>query len=224
MARREVYDGDGIAWLREAAIGPEHAIVTSFPDLSEMQPLSLEAWRELFIEVTAMACRKVAAASVVVMYQTDIKVDGRTIDKGYLAMAGAERAGAHCLWHKIVCRTAPGNTTFGRPAYGHWLAFSRELRLPVDASVGPDVLPALGAMTWARAMPMTAAVATCRFLRRRTACTVVVDPFCGLGTILAVANEHGLDAIGVELSSKRARKARRLTTADGIVDPGDVRP
>jgi tRNA G10 N-methylase Trm11 len=52
----------------------------------------------------------------------------------------------------------------------------------------------------------------------------VVDPFCGLGTILAVANEHGLDAIGVELSSKRARKARRLTTADGVVDRGDVVP
>ena len=224
MASREVYVGDGIAWLRDAVLGPEHAIVTSIPDVSEMPALSLEAWRELATEITAMACGKVAATSVVVMYLTDIKVGGRTIDKGYLAMTGAERAGAHCLWHKIVCRTAPGNATFGRPGYGHWLAFSRELRLPADASVAPDVVPSLGAMTWARAMPMTAAVGTCRFLRRHTACTVVVDPFCGLGTILAVANEHGLDAIGVELSSKRARKARRLTTADGVVDRGDVRP
>jgi tRNA G10 N-methylase Trm11 len=53
---------------------------------------------------------------------------------------------------------------------------------------------------------------------------VVVDPFCGHGTILAVANEHGLDAVGVELSAKRARKARRLTTRDGAADPGNVRP
>jgi tRNA G10 N-methylase Trm11 len=39
----------------------------------------------------------------------------------------------------------------------------------------------------------------------------VVDPFCGVGTVLAVANETGLDAIGVELNRKRARKARTLT-------------
>jgi hypothetical protein len=220
---REVYEGDGIAWLREAMLGPEHAIVTSIPDVSEMQPIALEAWRQLAIDVTALACSKIAASSVVVMYQTDIKVDGRTIDKGYLVSTGAERAGAHCLWHKIVCRAAPGHRTFGRPAYGHFIAFSRELRVPNEAST-PDVLPELGAMTWARAMPMSAAVATIEFLRRHTACRVVVDPFCGLGTILAVANEHGMDAIGVELSNKRARKARRLTTSNGRVDRGDARP
>lgn len=223
MATRTVHEGDGIDWLRNARLGPEHAIVTSVPDLSEMQPLSLAAWRELAIEITALACRKVTSESVVVMYQTDIKVEGRTISKSYLAHRGAEEAGAHCLWHKIVCRTPPGNITFGRPAYGHWLAFSRGLQLPDEASTS-DVLPDLGVMTWARAMPMAAAVATCRFLKQHTNCHVVVDPFCGHGTILAVANEHGLDAVGVELSPKRARKARRLTTLDGTADPGNVRP
>jgi hypothetical protein len=220
MATREVIEGDGIAWLRAAVLGPEHAIVMSIPDVSEMASLSLPAWCELAIEVAALACSKVAASSVVVMYQTDIKVDGRLVDKAHLVSTGASRAGAHCLWHKIVCRVAPGHTTYGRPAYGHWLAFSREMRMPLRGST-PDVLPELGAMTWARAMPMSAAVATIEFLRRHTACRVVVDPFCGLGTILAVANEHGLDAIGIELSSKRARKARRLTTTQGRVDRGD---
>jgi tRNA G10 N-methylase Trm11 len=38
----------------------------------------------------------------------------------------------------------------------------------------------------------------------------VVDPFCGLGSALAVANALGMDAIGVELSRKRAEKAREL--------------
>ncbi|MEM6993589.1 MAG: SAM-dependent methyltransferase [Myxococcota bacterium] len=223
MPTREIHHGDGIAWLRDVELGPRHAIVTSVPDVSEMQPIELQAWRELAIEITRLACTKVGAQSLVVLYQTDIKIEGRTVDKGYLAHHGAEQAGAHCLWHKIVCRTQPGNTTYGRPAFGHWLAFSRELRLPATAST-PDVLPELGVMTWARAMPMSAAVATCEFLCRHTACEVVVDPFCGLGTILAVANENGLDAVGVELSAKRARKARRLTTRDGVADPGDVRP
>lgn len=223
MPNREVIVGDGVQWLHDTTFGPEHAIISSVPDLSEMQPMPLEQWRTLASDVTETACAKVAPRSVVVMYQTDIKVDGRTIDKGYLAHRGAERAGSHCLWHKIVCRTAPGNTTYGRPAFGHWLGFSRELQLPAVAS-SPDVLPELGVMTWARAMPMSAAVATCRFLVEHTQCRVVVDPFCGYGTILAVANEFGLDAIGVELSAKRARKARRLTTRDGLADSGDDKP
>ncbi len=46
-------------------------------------------------------------------------------------------------------------------------------------------------------------------VRRRT----VVDPFCGHGTVLAVANALGLDAVGVELSRKRAQKARSLRVA-----------
>jgi hypothetical protein len=39
---------------------------------------------------------------------------------------------------------------------------------------------------------------------------VVVDPFCGVGTVLAVANAHGLDALGVEKHRKRAEQARAL--------------
>jgi len=39
---------------------------------------------------------------------------------------------------------------------------------------------------------------------------VVVDPFCGVGTVLAIANAQGLDAIGVELTRRRAAKARKL--------------
>ena len=224
MPGREIIVGDGIAWLRQSdPLPPDHAIVTSVPDVSEMPPLELEQWRDLASEIVELACAKVDPQSVVVLYQTDIKVDGRHIDKAYVVARGAERAGVHCLWHKIVCRTEPGNTTFGRPAYGHWLAFSRELRLDALEST-PDVLPELGSMTWARATPLTAADATCRFLRRHTQCKVVVDPFCGLGTNLAVANAYGFDAIGVELSTKRARKAGRLEYRDGVFDPGDAKP
>jgi tRNA G10 N-methylase Trm11 len=40
---------------------------------------------------------------------------------------------------------------------------------------------------------------------------LVIDPFCGHGTVLAAANALGLDAIGVELTARRAKKARTLT-------------
>jgi tRNA G10 N-methylase Trm11 len=39
----------------------------------------------------------------------------------------------------------------------------------------------------------------------------VFDPFCGVGTVLAVANALGLDALGVEKSRKRCEQARALT-------------
>lgn len=209
MPTRQVHHGDGVEWLRQASLGPEHALVTSLPDVSELPALELGAWQEWFLQTAALACSRVHPQAVAIFYQTDVKHGGRWIDKAYLIHRAAEQAGLHCLWHKIVCRTTPGQTTFGRPSYGHWLAFPRALQLPAAAST-PDVLPELGGMTWARAMPMSAAVATCRFLVEHTECRVVVDPFCGHGTILAVANASGLDGIGVELSSKRVRKAQRL--------------
>jgi hypothetical protein len=42
------------------------------------------------------------------------------------------------------------------------------------------------------------------------AAAIVIDPFCGQGTVLAVANELGMDALGVELSRKRCRQALQL--------------
>jgi hypothetical protein len=209
VPQRTVHHGDGIAWLGNAELGPEHAIVTSLPDVSELPALDLDAWQDWIVSTTTLIIQRTHPASVAMFYQTDIKRDGRLIDKGYLVQRAADAAGAACLFHKIVCRAPPGETTFGRPAFGHWLAFSQDKRVsPGDAT--PDVLPELGTMTWSRAMPMTACVATCRFLQKHTACRVVVDPFCGRGTMLAVANDHGFDAIGVELSRKRARKARTL--------------
>lgn len=209
MPTRQVHQGDGVAWLRQARLGPAHAIVTSLPDLSELPALDLPGWIAWFVEVVGLICRRVDPRAVAVFYQTDIKHDGRWIDKAHLVHRGADDAGVGCLWHKIVCRSAPGQTTFGRPAYGHWMAFSAALRLPAAAST-PDVLPGTGPMTWARATPMVAAAGTCRFLREHSGCQVVVDPFCGHGTMLAAANAHGLDAIGVERSAKRVRKSMRL--------------
>jgi tRNA/tmRNA/rRNA uracil-C5-methylase (TrmA/RlmC/RlmD family) len=77
----------------------------------------------------------------------------------------------------------------------------------------PDVLPNMGKMTWARAMGIAACEATCKYLRDVTGARVVVDPFCGVGTMLAVANAYGFDAIGVELSAKRAAMARELNVS-----------
>jgi tRNA G10 N-methylase Trm11 len=41
-----------------------------------------------------------------------------------------------------------------------------------------------------------------------------VDPFCGWGTVLAVANALGMDAVGVDLSARMCRRARVLDLKD----------
>jgi len=209
---RTVYTGDGVAWLRDTTLPADHAIVTSLPDHSEVPLLGFAGWRTWFIETAELACRQVADDAVAIFYQTDVKHDGCWVDKGYLVSRGAEAAGSALLWHKVVCRVAPGTTTYGRPAYTHLLCFSRNLRLAPGQS-SPDVLPRLGEMPWVRAMGADACDAVCSFLLAHTACRTVVDPFCGLGTVLAVANTRGLDAVGVELSRRRASQARRLQFA-----------
>ena len=206
---RTVHHGDGVAWLRAAELGPSDAVVTSLPDSSEIPALGFDGWRRWFVDAAALVCARIDEQAVAVFYQTDVKHDGLWVDKGFLVAQGAERAGSGMLWHKIACRVAPGTTTFGRPAYGHLLCFSRGLRLrPGQAS--PDVLPGLGEMTWSRAMGTAVCDAVASFLVAHTATRRVVDPFCGMGTMLAVANAHGLDAVGVELSRRRASRARGL--------------
>jgi SAM-dependent methyltransferase len=115
----------------------------------------------------------------------------------------------HLLFHKIVCRKPAGTVTFGRASYSHMLGWSRGLRARADRSTA-DVLPAAGSMAGSKAMGVRACLDACRFVRDQTASRTVVDPFCGWGTALAVANALGLDAIGVDLSARMCRRARAL--------------
>ncbi len=66
-------------------------------------------------------------------------------------------------------------------------------------------------MIWPKAIGVDAAVLGVRFLRDVVGQTKVVDPFCGLGTILAAANALGLEAEGVDLSAQKVDRASRLT-------------
>ena len=68
-------------------------------------------------------------------------------------------------------------------------------------------------MAWARAMGVDSAFEAIQFLRLASphASTCVVDPFCGVGTVLVAANEAGMDAVGVDLSRARCRVAESAT-------------
>lgn len=211
MATRTVHHEDALAWLASQGVLPSSSFVTSLPDASEFPHLALGEWKTWFQGAVAAVLASCPDDGVAIFYQTDVKKDGAWVDKAHLCQNAAEASGHGLLWHKIVCRVRPGTTTFGRPAYSHMLCFSRGVRLELAQST-PDVLPEAGEVTWTRGMGVQACVAACRFIMENTTSSVIVDPFCGHGTVLAVANELGLDSIGVELGGKRARRARTLRT------------
>jgi hypothetical protein len=205
---RIVHNTEAVAWLRAQPVLEGCSFITSLPDVSETS-LKLPDWKRWFVEAAGLVIDRCPDDGVAIFYQTDIKHEGTWIDKGYLVAKAAEQHGAELLWHKVVCRREPGGITFGRPAYAHMLCFSRGVRADPARSTA-DVLPSTGEMTWPRAMGVAACRAASRFILDATQTRTIVDPFCGIGTALAVANELGMNSIGVEMSRKRAERAMTL--------------
>jgi hypothetical protein len=209
MTKRIVHHADALVWLASASVQENASFITSMPDFTEFPALSLEQWSAWFTNAAAAVLSACPENGVAIFYQRDSKKAGIWIDKAYLIQKAAEAEGHGQLWHKIICRVPPGNITFGKPAYSHLLCFSKSLRPELTKSTA-DVLLMAGKTTWARGMGVKACEMACKFILENTETRTVVDPFCGQGAVLAIANKLGLDAIGVELSRKRAEKAQAL--------------
>ncbi len=206
---RVVHHADAIPWLRAAGRVAGASVVTSLPDVSEVRGLGLDEWKKWFVEAAALTLESVPEDGVAIFFQTDIRKGGVWIDKGQLVARAAEEAGHVLLFHRIVCREPPGTKTLGRASYAHLLAFAREPR-PGLKRPEADVLPDGGFKPGTVAMGVNACVAACRFVLEETPTRTILDPFCGFGTVLAVANALGLDAVGVDRSLKMCRCARTL--------------
>lgn len=207
--QRTVHCADALAWLKEREVLAGCSLIASLPDVSEFPQLTLAGWKDWFVSTAALVLSRCPDDGVTLFYQSDVKKEGTWVDKGYLVQKAAESLGHALLFHKVVCRAPAGQTTFGRPAWSHLLCFSRGVRVDLSRAT-PDVLPRAGETTWTRGMGVEACRTACRFVLENTSTRCIVNPFCGHGTVLAVANELGLDAVGVELSRKRAKKARAL--------------
>ena len=206
---RVVHCEDAIAWLSAQPVLAGCSLFTSLPDATELPGMRDADWARWFVEAAALVISRTPDDGAALFYQSDVKRGGVWIDKAYLVQKAAEQAGAALLFHKVVCRRPPGTITYGRAGYGHLLCFSRGLRQDLGRATA-DVLAAQGELTWVRAVGLDPCRLACRWILEETTTRTVVDPFCGVGTALAVANELGMDAIGVELNQKRARKARGL--------------
>lgn len=205
---REVHQADAIPWMRERGRIDGACAVTSLPDVSEVN-MTLPAWRAWFLGAVELVVNAVPDESAALFFQSDIKRDGAWIDKGSMVIRAAEDAGARVMFHKIVARRPPGMLTYGRPGFTHLIAVSRAMKCSEVLPL-PDIITDAGELKWIRAMGVRAAGHAVRFAKEQVGAKVVFDPFCGVGTVLAVANALGLDGLGVELSRKRCEQSRVL--------------
>jgi len=209
VATHDIVQAEALAWLAVHPAAAGSSVITSLPDVSEVPELDFDGWRRWFIGAAQAVLRWLPPEGVAIFYQSDIRQRGVWIDKSHLVMCAAEQERAALVWHKIVCRRPPGTIALGRPSYSHMLCFARDAARLSPRS-GPDVLSDAGAMSWSRAMGDAASRLACRYLQTETATRIVVDPFCGRGSTLAIASALGFDVIGVDLSAKRCRNARTL--------------
>lgn len=208
-ASRRVHQADALEWLARVPAPENASVITSLPDAAEMPEHDFASWRRWFERAVKAVLGWVPAGGVAVFFQTDVLHRGAWTDKSYLVLRAAEGSGHALAWHKIVCRTPPGSVRSGRAGYSHLLCLARSPR-PAFRSSLPDVLPDAGEEVSAKAMGALACELACRSVLEATPSPVIVDPFCGRGTVLAVANALGLDAVGVDRNARCCRAARKL--------------
>lgn len=205
MTERTVYCEDALPWLAERR-GSLWAVVTSLPDAAELAALDgaredMAAWDTWFNEAARACMGAVLVGGTAVFYQTDRRKDGAWHSKFAMLYAAAEASGMTLRWHKVVLRHAPGVVDLRRPGYAHLVAFGKTY-----GPVTPDVL-GVGPVLYPNGMPVGAtgiAVDAC------APGETIVDPFCGRGTVLAVANGRGRDAIGLDIDPAQVDAARTV--------------
>jgi len=231
---------DAVEYLRSVDTLPGD-VVTSLPDLSEMGALhfTLEQWREWFLSTAELVLRKLPPDRYAIFVQSDIKVLRRAaappppgaegsarppssvlveeyVDKGFLCSLAAHRAGLRTMWHRVeTMDPVLGARGAGRPRYSHALCYSRTGAYPLEHAADVE---ARGPTAWSRGTGLLTCARAMGFLLSVGA-THVVDPFCGTGAILAMANFFGLPATGIELSPRRCRLSRAASVERMLTRP-----
>jgi hypothetical protein len=205
----QVIVSDAIEWLSQNRDTQNISTVASMPDFSEFPNDTLESWKEWFTNTAKLVLKNTSDDGMAIFYQSDIKHNGIWVDKSFLCMQAAHELHFELLFHKIICRVPAGMTTFGRPAYSHILCFSKNHRLDTKNST-PDVMSTMGEKIWERGMGADACIMIAKLLKSELPNTILLNPFCGQGSMLSVATSFNIPSIGIERSAKRAQKASKM--------------
>lgn len=199
---REVYCEDANIWILDKQFD---IIITSLPDMEEVGT-TLGNWQE-WIKIT---CNNIINSSndnsVIFFYQTDRKYNGRIIDKKTMISQVFLSRGYNNILSKIVLRREPNKIDLFRPTYTNLFGFSRAIK---SGATTPDVIYA-GKMIYNNAMGFNAVEVCINFLKAKKLEGTILDPFCGQGSVLKIANDLGYNAIGVDILQEQVNKAINL--------------
>jgi hypothetical protein len=201
-AQRKILCRDSLPWLAEQK-GMLDSVVASIPEMEEVG-LKKDAYVEFFRKAARLCLEAVKPTGFCVFLQTDRKKAG-WIDKSYLIADEAAAVGSKMLWHKIALRVDVGKKDIFRPGYSHMLCFS--VKGPVGPLL-PDVV-ARGSVSYKHAFGLEAVRLVIGYLKAQGV-KHVVDPFVGSGTTVAVANEAGLKATGLDIDKKQCAAAAKM--------------
>jgi hypothetical protein len=200
---KTVICADSFEWL--PANRDQGSIVTSLPDASEIGIKDLNEY-EKWVRRAATECFLSASEDCPVIFiQTDRRKGGRQFSKANLLMNIAAEQGWFLLWHKIELTADVGKSNLYRPTFRNMVCFGRGKMTAGQAT--PDVVPKSKRL-YDMAFGFEAARACLEFCKKSS--NRVLDPFCGHGTVPHVAEELGMDSVGVDTDPECCEAARNF--------------
>jgi hypothetical protein len=207
---REIICADATEWLRQNRdVG---SVITSLPDMEEIGQTNSELYLNWFRDAAKQCFKSASRGHPIIFYQTDRLIDGRRLSKFNALMTAANSLnGYELVWHKIVLRRDAGKTDLRRPGYSHLICFGDHKVRPGRPT--PDVMHA-GKLLYPNGTSVTAATTALQTALRHG--TTVTDPFCGRGTIPALAEPMGFEKIiGVDIDRQQVEAAKALRLYKG---------
>ena len=206
MGEREIVVENALDWLRRQSTISN--VITGICDADECG-MEIEEYKAFFKEVSELIFTKLDSKGYAIFIQTDRKINRSWVDKSYLLTAIAYKAGLKLVWHKIVLKREVDRVFTHRPGYSHMLCYTK-LGNPGEAT--PDVIPVSESL-YKNGTPLEATIRAVEFVKRYSKAkdaNMIIDPFVGRGTIPAVANSYGLDAIGIDIDPEQAKIAESM--------------
>lgn len=202
---RQIIVADSLKWLSGLRPKSIPNVVTGICDMDEIN-LDLPKYLDFFKKIANLIFSKTDPNGYAIFIQTDRKYQREWIDKSALLSECARQNGFKMVWHKIQLLRDVDGTDLHRPTYSHVLAYT------VNGTTGaafPDVFP-VSKRLYKNGTPIEAAQRSLEFVKRYSKTPVVIDPFVGQGTIPAIANSLGMDAVGIDIDPKQAEIAETM--------------
>jgi len=203
---KTVICADSLEWL--PANRNQGAVITSLPEAVELGMENLQEYGAWFIRA-AHACFSSSTESCPVIFsQTDKRAGGVWLDKAHLLHGVADSLGYRCLWHKIELRDEPGTKNLFRPGYRHLIAFGNGTAVGDAAgNLRSEDVIRKSEVLYEDGIGFAAVEIAVNFCLHYT--KKILDPFCGRGTVLFVAERKGAEVTGVDISPVQCMASRQ---------------